>query len=364
MRTQPPADLSAMDGYALRSADVANAPVALDLIGESAAGHPLDRAVGAGQAARLFTGSVVPQGADTIVIQENTTREGERVTVHKPEPAGRHIRRGGLDFAEGEVLLPRGHRLSDRDLMLAAAMNHAALPVHRRPKVAVLATGDELVPPGSTPGPGEIVYSNGFAIVALARSQGAQAIDLGVVPDRLDETVAAIRRARDSGADILVTTGGASVGDYDLVQKALASEGLALSFWRVALRPGRPLMHGTLGGMHVLGLPGNPVSSYICSLLFLVPLIRRMAGRADLDLAIETARLGCDLKANDERSDYMRSALTRDSDGGLVASPFPVQDSSMMALLAQAGCLVVREPFEPAAKAGEPCAIVRLTAAF
>jgi len=364
LRTQPPADLSAMDGYAVRSADVANTPVTLDVIGESAAGHPLDKGLQSGQAARLFTGSVVPDGADTIIIQENTTRDGDRVTVRKPETAGRHIRRAGLDFEQGAVLLPRGHRLSERDLMLAAAMNHPTLPVHRRPKVAVLATGDELVPPGSTPGPGEIVYSNGFAIVAFARSEGAEAIDLGVVPDRLDETVAAIRRARDSGADILVTTGGASVGDYDLVQKALASEGLDLSFWKVALRPGRPLMHGTLGGMHVLGLPGNPVSSFVCSLLFLAPLIRCMAGRTDLELRTETARLGCDLPANDERSDYMRSLLSSDSDGSPIATPFPIQDSSMMAALAQAGCLVVRDPFEPAAKAGDPCVIVRLTPGF
>ena len=283
LRTQPPADLSAMDGYAVRAADVACVPVTLKVTGEVAAGHPFEGEVRAGEAARIFTGGVVPPGADTIVIQENTTRDGERVIVNTPEPAGRHIRRAGLDFKEGQVLLPRGKRLTDRDVMLAAAMSHPAVPVHRRPKVAVLGTGDELKAPGSALGPGEIVYSNGFALMALARAEGAEVIDLGIVPDKVEATVAAIRRARDAGADVLLTTGGASVGDYDLVQRGLKAEGLELSFWRVALRPGRPMMNGRLGAMQVLGLPGNPVSAYVCAFLFLVPLIRRLAGRSDLE---------------------------------------------------------------------------------
>src|SRR5262245_1994273 len=222
LRTQPPEDLSAMDGYAARAEDVAKVPVSLKVIGEVAAGHPFRGAVGSGEAARIFTGGVVPPGADTIVIQENTKAEGQAITVTHTVARGRHIRRAGLDFKTGDVLLKRGHRLSDRDLMLAAAMNHPAVPVHRRPKVAVLGTGDELKPPGSTPGPGEIIYSNGFALMALARSEGAEVIDLGVVPDKIDATVAAVRRAKQSDADILMTSGGASVGDYDLVQKGLA----------------------------------------------------------------------------------------------------------------------------------------------
>ena len=359
LRTQPPEDLSAMDGYATRAADMAHIPAFVRMIGEVAAGHPFAGTVGVGEAARIFTGGVVPPGADTIVIQENTTRDGDQVTVTSPSPAGKHIRRAGLDFKLGQVLLPKGRRLTDRDLMLAAAMNHPALPVHRRPKVAVLGTGDELLRPGSRPGPGEIIYSNGYALMALARAEGADVIDLGIVPDRIAETIAAIRAAREQGADILLTSGGASVGDYDLVQKALAAEGLVLSFWKIAMRPGRPMMHGRLGDMHVLGLPGNPVSAFVCSMLFLTPLLRRLTGRTDLDQKIESAALGCDIPVNDERADYLRAALT-DEPGGPVATPFKAQDSSMIATLAQAGCLVIREPFEAAGKTGDRCVMIRL----
>jgi molybdopterin molybdotransferase len=360
LRTQPPADVSAMDGYAVRAADVAKVPARLRLVGEVAAGHPFRGSVAVGEAARIFTGGVVPPGADTIVIQENTAREGDSVVVTAGAGKGKHVRFEGLDFARGAVLLAKGRRLSDRDLALAAAMNHPTVPVHRRPKLAVLATGDELVMPGSTPGFGEIVYSNGYATIALARREGCEVVDLGIVPDRLAETAAAVRRARDLGADILVTSGGASVGDYDLVQKALAAEGLALSFWKVALRPGRPMMHGRLGAMHVLGLPGNPVSAYVCAVLFLVPLIRRLAGRGDVEPVPELALLGCDLPANDERADYLRATLAADPDGVPVATPAPVQDSSMLTPLAGADCLLVREPHAPAAKAGERCSIIRL----
>ncbi len=364
LRTQPPADVSAMDGYAARAADVSSVPATLKLIGEVAAGHPFDGEVGAGETARIFTGGVVPPGADTIVIQENTTREGNSVFVTTSSAPGRHIRRAGLDFATGQTLLGKGRRLTDRDVMLAAAMNHPAVPVHRRPRVAVLGTGDELVAPGTTPGPGEIVYSNGFALMGLARAEGAEVIDLGIVADRIEETIVAIRRGREAGADILLTSGGASVGDYDLVQQALAAEGLKLSFWRVALRPGRPMMHGRLGAMHVLGLPGNPVSAYVCAFLFLVPLLRRLAGRADLEAKSESAVLGCDLPQNDERADYLRATLASGTDGVLVVTPVPVQDSSMMAALAKADCLLVRAPHAPAAKAGSRCAILKLTPAF
>jgi molybdopterin molybdotransferase len=361
LRMQPPADVSAMDGYAARAADVANVPAQLRVIGEVAAGHPFDRTVGAGEAARIFTGGVVPAGADTIVIQEHTSRDGDTVLVKTRADKGRHIRVAGLDFAQGAVLLAKGRRLSERDLALAAAMNHPALPVHRRPQVAVLATGDELVLPGANPGIGEIVYSNGFATMALACREGCEVVDLGIAPDRLEETAAAVRRARACGADILVTSGGASVGDHDLVQRALASEGLALSFWKVAMRPGRPVMHGRLGAMHVLGLPGNPVSAYVCSVLFLLPLIRRLMGRSDCEPQIESAVLGCDLGENDERADYLRATLAPGPEGHLVATPFPVQDSSMLSPLARADCLLIREAFAPPAKAGSRCAILKLS---
>jgi molybdopterin molybdotransferase len=360
LRTQPPAAVSAMDGYAVRAADVASAPARLKLVGEVAAGHPFDRPVGADEAARIFTGGVVPPGADTIVIQEHTAREGDTVVVQKASAAGRHIRREGLDFKAGDVLLRRGDRLTARGLALAAAMNHPLVPVHRRAKVALLATGDELVMPGTTPGHGQIVYSNGYALMAQVAAEGAEVIDLGIAPDRLDATIAAVARAKGLGADVLVTTGGASVGEHDLVQRAFAAEGMALSFWKVALRPGRPLMHGRLGGMEVLGLPGNPVSAFVCGLLFLSPLLRRLAGRADLGPDTESAVLGCDLAANDERTDYMRAELAIRPDGTLVATPYPVQDSSMLAPLARAGCLVIREPYAPPAATGSRCAIVKL----
>ena len=359
LRTQPPASVSAMDGYAVRGQDIVSAPATLHVIGEVAAGHPFDGTVGRGQAARIFTGGLMPDGADTVVVQEVTRREGDAVTIEKSTALGRNVRRKGLDFSEGQVLLKKGRRLTGRDLMLAAAMNHPTLSVHKRPKVAIVGTGDELVPPGATLEPGEIVFSNGFALAALVRGEGAEAVDLGIARDKVEDIAAKVREARDLGADVLVTTGGASVGEHDLVQRALSAEGLDLSFWRVALRPGRPMMHGKLGAMQVLGVPGNPVSSYVCSFLFLVPLIRRLAGRADIEPRQESARLGRDLPANDERQDYLRASL-EDGPGGPVATPLTAQDSSQMALLAQAECLVIRAPRAPAASAGSPCVILKL----
>jgi molybdopterin molybdotransferase len=360
LRTQPPASLSAMDGYAVRAVDVTTAPVRLRLVGEVAAGRPLEQAIGAGEAARIFTGGLLPSGADAVVVQESASREQGTIIVQKPARQGQHVRTEGLDFRCGELLLRKGHRLSERDLALAAAMNHAHLPVHRRPRLAMFGTGDELVMPGSAPGVGQIVYSNGYAITALARREGCDVIDLGIVADRIEDTVTAVRRARDQAADILVSTGGASVGDYDLVQRALAHEGLVLSFWRVAMRPGRPMLHGRLGPMHVMGLPGNPVSAYVCAFLFLVPLIRRLAGRDDVEPRPEAALLACDIKQNDERTDYLRARLILQDTGLPLANPVPVQDSSMLSALAAADCLLIREPHAPAAKAGAPCSMLRL----
>ncbi|MBS0535442.1 MAG: molybdopterin molybdotransferase MoeA [Proteobacteria bacterium] len=363
LRTQPPDAVSAMDGYAVRGADVAQTPVTLKVIGEVAAGHPFAGAVGAGEAARIFTGGVMPQGADTVVIQEHTAREGDAVTVQKPSAMGRNVRGAGIDFKQGDALLAKGRRLTDRDLMLAAAMNYPRLTVHRKPHVAVLGSGDELIMPGGTLKPGEIVYSNGFALSALVRAEGGVVTDLGIARDDLDDLGRRIRGARDAKADILLTSGGASVGDHDLMQKALKAEGLDLSFWRVALRPGRPMMHGRfardgLGAMQVLGVPGNPVSSYVCAFLFLAPLIRKLSGRSDVEQPVDSAILGHDLAENDERADYLRATLAMGPDGP-IATPVPVQDSSLMAPLARAGCLLIREPFAPAAKAGDRCAILK-----
>ncbi|HVX92057.1 MAG TPA: gephyrin-like molybdotransferase Glp [Xanthobacteraceae bacterium] len=360
-RSQPPADLSAMDGYAVRAADVAQAPARLKIVGEVAAGRPFGQAIGPGEAARIFTGGVLPEGADTVVIQELTRREDGDVVVLRPTAPGKNVRPQGLDFREGDVCLRRGRRLTARDLALAAAMNHPNLSVYRRPRVAVLATGDELVAPGTVPRLGQIVYSNGFALTGIARREGAEVADLGIVPDRLEDTVAAIRKARsDPGPDVLVTTGGASVGDYDLVQPAFAAEGMRLSFWKVALRPGRPLMHGRLDAMQVLGLPGNPVSAYVCSVLFLVPLLRRLSGREDVVPGIESAVLGCDLPANDERADYLRATLAQGPEGIAVATPLRLQDSSLLSVLSKADCLVIRAPYAPETKAGARCDILKL----
>lgn len=360
LRTQPPADMSAMDGYAVRAADAAKTPARLTVIGEAAAGSPFDMPVKPGEAVRIFTGGVVPPDTDAVVIQENTTRDGDLVIVNEPIATGRNIRRAGIDFREGDVLLHAGRRLTDRDLSLAAGMNYPRLPVHRRPRVAVLATGDELVLPGSDPKPGQIVLSNGFALHALARQEGADTIDLGIAADTMEATTAAIRRARDSGADILVTTGGASVGDHDLMHVALQAEGVDLAFWKIALRPGKPMMHGRLGDMRVIGLPGNPVSSYVCAFLFMVPLLRALSGRADVQHAVEPAVLGNALAANDQRQDYLRASLRRRADGVTVATTVSHQDSSLLANLAVAQALVIRPPFAPATAAGAPCALIRL----
>jgi molybdopterin molybdotransferase len=360
LRTQPPADVSAMDGYAVRAADVATAPVHLTVVGEVAAGRPFDREIGAGEAARIFTGGVMPRGADTVVIQEITAREGDVVAIKRAQSKGRYVRPKGFDFTAGAALLAAGRPLTARDIALASAMNHATVPVHRRPRMAVLATGDELVAPGTPPGPGQIVSSNSFALMAIGYREGAQALDLGVAADRLDATVAAVRRARAAGADVLLTTGGASVGDYDLVQQAFVSEGVALSFWNVAMRPGKPLMHGRLEGMSVLGLPGNSVSSFVCAALFVVPLLRKLAGRKDISLPTARAVLGRALGANDERAEYMRATLATAPDGTKVVDPFPKQDSSLQVTLARADCLVIREPFATAAEPGAACDFINL----
>lgn len=359
-RTQPPQAMSAMDGYAVRAADAATMDSQLTVIGEVAAGRPFAGTVGVGEAVRIFTGGVVPDGADAVVIQEDTVADGKRITIKEAAVTGRHIRTAGVDFREGDVLLRKGSRLTERDLALAAGMNYPQLPVCRRPKVAILATGDELVMPGSTPGHGQIVYSNGYALHALARSEGADTIDLGIAADTMEATTAGIRRARESGADVLITTGGASVGDHDLVQQALRDEGISMAFWKIAMRPGKPMMNGQLGPMRVIGLPGNPVSSYVCGFLFLVPLIRALAGRSMIHHRRERAVLGRAVSANDQREDYLRARLDVRDDGTLLALPVNHQDSSLLANLAAAQALLVRAPFAPKAEEGTPCEVLRL----
>ncbi len=356
--TQPPAAVSAMDGYAVRAADVAEVPTVLRIVAEIAAGTIWAGPLGPGEAARIFTGAPVPGGADAIVIQEDCERAGDRVTVRESATAGTYIRPAGLDFAEGDVLLRAGQWLTARDIGLAAAMNRPWLPVRRRPRVALLATGDEIVLPGEPLGPQQIVSSSGPGLAAFAAEVGGEPMSLGVAEDS-----AASLRARAAGAvgaDILVTMGGASVGEHDLVQAALAEDGLEVDFWRIAMRPGKPLMFGRMGGTLVLGLPGNPVSAFVCALLFLRPLIDAMLGLPAGPPAREPARLGVDLDGNDRREDYLRARLAVEGYGLPTATPFRRQDSSMLARFVEADALVVRAPHAPPARAGDSVEIIRL----
>ncbi|HEV7254634.1 MAG TPA: gephyrin-like molybdotransferase Glp [Mesorhizobium sp.] len=358
-RTQPPFEASAMDGYAVRAQDIASVPARLALIGMAAAGHGFHGAVGAGQAVRIFTGAPLPQGADTIAIQENVASLGDRnVEVRQSEPVGRHIRQRGLDFAKGDVLLEAGRTLDAGALSLAAAGNHASLPVLKRPLVAIIATGDELVPPGAEPEPDQIVASNNVGVAAVVREAGGEVLDLGIAPDRKEEIDRLLRQASEAGAQLVVTIGGASVGDHDLVQAVLREAGMALDFWKIAMRPGKPLMFGRLGGMRCVGLPGNPVASLVCGHVFLKPLVARLAGRPHETLMRE-AVLGAAMAANDTRQDYVRASAER-TEKGLVATPFPIQDSSMLRFFAAADALIVRPPFAPAAEAGERCPVLML----
>ena len=360
-RTQPPFAVSAMDGYAVRAADVARVPARLAVVGAAPAGQAYGKPLGPGEAVRIFTGAPVPEGADCIVIQEDTEREGETVIVREGAPPGRYIRPAGLDFREGDRGLAKGTRLTARDVGLAAAMNRPWLLVHRRPRVAILPTGDEVVLPGDPVGQHQIVSSNGFALGALVTAAGGLPVQLPIAPD----DGAALQRIAEAavGVDLLVTTGGASVGEHDLVRDALGASGLTLDFWQVAMRPGKPLMFGRYRDTPMIGLPGNPVSSLVCGLLFVKPAVERLQGLAPAASIAPRARLAAPLGANDRRQDYLRARLRRGADGALEAEPFSRQDSSMLSLLAQSDCLVVRPPHAPPAAAGEWVEIVPLSGA-
>jgi molybdopterin molybdotransferase len=359
-RTQPPVAVSAMDGYALRAADLAAPGARVKLVGESAAGHGFGAPLQAGETVRIFTGAPVPEGADAILLQEDAIVDSAMIGASAPP--GRHIREKGLDFSEGEAALFAGTRLGPAELALAAAMNHASLPVARRPRVAILASGDELVPPGAEPEQTQIIACNGFAVAAIVEQAGGETIDLGIFRDDLAELERGIALAREANADVLVTLGGASVGDRDLLRPALARQGMTLDFWRIAMRPGKPLIHGSLGDMRILGLPGNPVAAYVCALVFLAPLLRALQGdpKAGEDQT-EAAITGADLPANKGRRDFLRATLTKDPQGRPIAMPQPLQDSSLLTELTRSQALLIREAGAPAAKAGEPCRILRLT---
>jgi len=349
--THPPFPASAMDGYAVRSADLHSVPVRLTLTGYVAAGGRHDGIVGSGEAVRIFTGAPVPEGADAVVIQEDTEASDGNVLVKAAVAPGRHIRGAGLDFAEGDVLIRAGTKLSARHIGLAAAMNRPWLMVHRRPRVAILPTGEEVALPGEPIGPQQIVSSNGFTLAAMIEAAGGIPIQLGLAPDDENALLALAQGA--AGADLLVTTGGASVGEHDLVQKALGKGGLSVGFWKIAMRPGKPLMFGQLGSLPVLGLPGNPVSAVVCGLLFMLPALERLQGLPATGPIPEPATAAVPLGENDQRQDYIRAELVRGEDGQTRVRPVAKQDSSMMSLLAAADGLIVRPPRAAAVAAGD-----------
>ena len=358
--TQPPSDLSAMDGYAVRAEDVPAVPATLTLVGQAPAGGAYDHALKPGETVRIFTGGPLPMGADAIVIQEDTKANGNDITILEAPRPGRHIRKAGLDFAAGDQPLAVGRMLTTRDVALAAAMNLPWLSVHRKPRVAILSTGDELVLPGEPVGRNQIVSSSGIAVAALVRGWGGEPTLFDIARD--DAKLIEDRIAAGAQHDLLITLGGASVGDHDLVQGALKAQGFAMDFWRIAMRPGKPLMFAAKDRARVLGLPGNPVSTMVCALLFLKPAMDRMLGQAGDLPATKPARLAVDAKANDQREDYVRSTLRRHPDGSLTVTPHPVQDSSMLSVLAASDAFLVRPAHDPARKAGDVVRVVDLGA--
>ena len=355
--TQPPSDVSAMDGYALRATD-GGLRASLQVIGAAPAGHPFEGRVGPGQTVRLFTGSVVPDGADAILLQEDTERSGDIVVVTEAVTAGRHIRRAGQDFSRGDTVIPAGRRMTARDVGLAAAANHPWLSVHRRPRVAILATGDEIAMPGEPIPTGGIVSSNSHALAALVRAAGGEPTVLPIAKDTT-EAIAAVAD-QVAGFDLLVTTGGASVGDHDLVISGLQTRGLVVDFWQIAMRPGKPLLFGRMGAVPVLGLPGNPVSAMVCAALFLLPGLALMQGLPAGPPPTVSAVLGAAVKENDRRADHLRATVTTDERGRVVVTPFPVQDSAMLRRLALADALILRAPHAPALPVGAEVTVIRL----
>ncbi|MEL6962800.1 MAG: gephyrin-like molybdotransferase Glp [Pseudomonadota bacterium] len=356
-RDQPPDDISAMDGYAVRVADFQNGRAELTLVGQAPAGGRFDGIVGPGETVRIFTGGPVPSGADAIALQENATTDGDRVTILGTVSKGRFIRPAGLDVQQGSTVLHAGTILGARDLGLAAGVNQVWLQVRRQPRIAFLATGDELVRPGEALGPNRIVTSNSITLAALIESWGGIAVDLGVIKDSRDAFTTVMPEL--GGVDLIVTLGGASVGERDLVRQALGEKGLNLDFWKIAMRPGKPLMFGHIGDIPMLGLPGNPVSSAVCAILFVKAVIRRLQGLDPNPLEVP-ATLGSNLDANDERQDYLRAHLNWKEGGILVATPTSRQDSAMYATFAGADCLVKRPPYAEKATQGDPVTVILL----
>jgi molybdopterin molybdotransferase len=359
LRTQPPAAVSAMDGYAVRAVD-AKLGARLAIIGVAPAGRPFEGTVNAGEACRIFTGAVVPRGADAVVIQENVEANNLTIEVQSAAHRGDNIRPAGIDFQAGALLIASGTLLTPRHIALAAAANHAELSVIRKPVIAIIATGDELREPGSALEPGQIIASNSYAVAAMVRQHGARILDMGIVPDDKAAIAASIRVALRDGADVIVTLGGASVGDHDLVQGVFKDLGVTLDFWKIAMRPGKPLMFGQLGATKILGLPGNPVSAYVCAQLFLLPLIAALQGRV-FKQNIHKAVLANALPANGPREHYARGRIIGETEDGFpIVETFMDQDSSLLVPLAMSDCLVVQKAGDGGKKRGEAISILLL----
>ena len=356
-RTQPPFDVSAMDGFAVRARDVSSVPATLKVVGTVHAGGSYSQILNSGEAVRIFTGAPVPMGADTIVIQEDTTALGDSVIVKGIEPE-RHIRSAGLDFSEGDVLLKPGQLLTARDAGLIAAMNIPWVMVRQKPRVGILSTGDEIVMPGDTLGPNQIVSANSTGLAAAVRAFGGDPVLLGIAPDNRNALSRIAEGAK--GIDLLLTTGGASVGDHDLIQEVLGGIGLDVDFWKIAMRPGKPLIFGNFNGTPLLGLPGNPVSTMVCALIFLKPAIEAQLGLKTSDRTLETVNVTEALCKNGVREDYIRGKLNKSKNGVMQVTPFPIQDSSMMVSLARSDCFIVRKPSASAVSAGSAVEILRM----
>jgi len=347
LRAHPPAAVAAMDGYAIRSADALSLPVKLRKVGASKAGARFEGKVLAGNCVRIFTGATLPDGADTIALQEDASEFGDNVEIRRvPEP-GRHIRPAGTNYSAGQLCLTKGRVLTARDIGVIASCGYALAPVRRKPRVAILATGDELVDPGGSPGPDQIFGSNNAAIAAAVAAWGGEPMDLGIAPDRIEAIAGAMNGA--IGVDLLVTTGGASVGEHDLVRSALATRGFMPGFWKVAMRPGKPVIFGMIGEMPVLGMSGNPVSALVSALMFLRPAIKAMLGLPAKQPIFEQAVLGAAMPENHIREDYVRACIERGPDGKLIAVPFSTQDSAMLVTLSAADGLIRRRPHAPTA---------------
>lgn len=356
--TQPPFDSSAMDGYACRAEDVNTIPCRLKIVGESAAGHSFSGHINKGQAIRIFTGAPVPGDADSVIIQENTTRvDSGTVEFLQPLIKGQNIRPAGGDFKKGETVLEQGHVMTPASLALAAAAGHATINVVRAPRVGVLSTGDELVPAGTRPGPDQIIASNAYGLSAVLRACRAEVIDLGIAADNKEAIKAAIAKAREQKVDLILSSGGVSVGDYDLVQTVLQEEGMVLDFWKIAMRPGKPLMFGKLpDATLVIGLPGNPASSLTTCQLFVIPVLEKLSGRP-YKPDIRRAKLNGTLKANGDRRHYIRAVLKENNDGTYSVTPATSHDSSLLKIMAHSNCLIVHNENAKELNKGDECKV-------